>query len=112
MAEKYGLHISLNLLSFDLVNEPPVPVAGVMTRADYERVVRRAVAAIREISPERLIMAERVSIGNEPCFELADLKIAQSCRAYIPMGLSHYQASWAPTKTTAAINSTENCWSY
>ncbi len=81
-------------LSFDLVNEPPAPAPDGMTRADHERVIRAAVAAIRAVDPDRLIVADGLSWGNQPIPELADLGIAQSCRAYQPMGVSHYQASW------------------
>ncbi|GGJ00652.1 endoglucanase [Alicyclobacillus cellulosilyticus] len=83
-------------LSFDLVNEPPVPSPDGMTLADYERVVRAAVAAIRAVDPDRLIFCEGHSIGNEPCPNLVDLGIAQSCRGYIPAGLTHYRAGWVP----------------
>jgi endoglucanase len=78
-----------------------------MTRADHEAVVRTAVRAIRAIDAERLIIADGVNYGNEPLPELADLalasngspeaqapNLAQSCRAYAPMGVSHYKASW------------------
>jgi endoglucanase len=81
-------------LSFDLVNEPPAPTPGGMTRADHARVIRAAVAAIRAADPQRQIIADGLSWGNDPIPELADLKIAQSCRAYQPMALSHYQAPW------------------
>jgi endoglucanase len=81
-------------LSFDLVNEPPAPTPEGMTRAAHERVVREAVRVIREIDPERLIFADGLSWGNDPLPELADLPLAQSCRAYQPMGISHYQAPW------------------
>ena len=81
-------------LSFNLVNEPVRPSPDGMTRADHERVVRAAVAAIRRLDPERLIIADGVSWATGPCPELADLGIAQSCRAYAPMGISHYKASW------------------
>ena len=86
-------------LSFDLVNEPPNAGEGrpplyPMTRADHERVVRTAVAAIREIDPDRLIIADGLGYGRDPLPELADTGIAQSCRAYEPMGVSHYKASW------------------
>ena len=81
-------------VSFDLVNEPPAPSATGMTRADNERVVRAAVGAIRAADPQRLILADGLSWGNEPMPELADLKIGQSCRAYAPMEISHYQAPW------------------
>jgi endoglucanase len=80
-------------LSFNLVNEPP-RVSDAMTREDHERVIRAAVQAIREADPERLIVADGLSFGRTPCPELADLGIAQSCRAYDPMGVSHYKAHW------------------
>jgi len=82
-------------LSFNLVNEPVTPSPDGMTRLDHERVVRATAAAIRAVDPDRLIIADGLSWGNDPSPELADLKIAQSCRAYAPMGVSHYKASWA-----------------
>lgn len=85
--------ISSEKLSFNLVNEPTSP-SGEMSRADHERVIREVTAAIRKIDPDRLIIADGLTWGNEPCPELADLKIAQSCRAYLPMRVSHYKASW------------------
>jgi len=80
-------------LSFNLVNEPGA-VGEHMSRDDHERVVRAAVAAIRKEDPERLIIADGIGWANIPCPELKDLGIAQSCRAYTPMGVSHYKASW------------------
>jgi len=80
-------------LSFDLLNEPPTP-SDAMTRLDHERVVRALTGAIREQDPERRIIADGLSWGNDPVPELADLGIAQSCRAYLPMGISHYRAPW------------------
>ena len=62
--------------------------------ADHERVMRAAAAAVRKIDPERLIILDGVSWGTEPCPELANLGTAQSCRAYAPMGVSHYMATW------------------
>lgn len=88
-------------LSFNLVNEPARVIPEVMTRADHERVVRAAVAAIRNIDPERLVILDGLLWGNVPLPELADLRtvaVAQSCRAYVPMGLSHYQASWVESQ--------------
>jgi endoglucanase len=81
-------------LSFNLVNEPAREDPAVMTRGDHERVVRGAVAAIRAIDPERLVIADGLDWANTPLPELADLEIAQSCRAYLPMNVSHYRASW------------------
>lgn len=86
--------ISSTGLSFNLINEPALPVPGVMSREDHERVVRTTVTAIRAIDPGRLIIADGLNWANEPLPELRDLGIAQSCRAYWPMGVSHYKASW------------------
>jgi len=86
--------INSDNLSFNLVNEPPLPDEKMMTRQDHERVIRKAVTAIRTIDPHRMIIADGMQWGNAPCPELADLGIAQSCRAYYPMGVSHYQAEW------------------
>ncbi len=85
-------------LSFNLINEPPAPSAEGMTRADHERVVRTTVAAIRDVDPDRLIIADGLGHGRLPLPELADLGIAQSCRAYEPMGVSHYRASWVDSR--------------
>jgi len=93
MARRYR-GVPSERLSFNLVNEPPAPRDDAMTRADHERVVRAAVAAIREADPDRLVIADGVAWGRETCPELAALGIAQSCRAYSPMGISHYQAHW------------------
>jgi endoglucanase len=81
-------------LSFDLLNEPLAPDGGQMTGDDYARVVRAATKAIRDADPERLIIADGVRWGNQPCPDLADLNIGQSCRGYSPMEISHYKASW------------------
>jgi endoglucanase len=90
-------------VSFDLVNEPPSPAEDGdlerMTRADHERVVRAAVAAIRAVDPEGLILADGLYYGKRPVPELADLGIAESCRAYDPMAISHAGASWVPSES-------------
>lgn len=81
-------------LSFDLVNEPPKPTPEGMTRSDHERVARTAVQAIREVDADRMVIADGLGYGRIPSPELNDCGIAQSCRAYEPMGVSHYKASW------------------
>lgn len=92
-------------LSFNLLNEPPPPDDALPTpqtlpmqsasRAEHEAVVRQAVAAIRAESPDRLIIADGMWYGRGfPSPELADLKIGQSTRAYMPMGLTHWNATW------------------
>ncbi|HVS72787.1 MAG TPA: cellulase family glycosylhydrolase [Phycisphaerae bacterium] len=89
-------------LSFDLLNEPPaVGLGGILTgsgasRASHERVIRRAVGAIAAIDPARQVLANGLNYGNEPMPEFADLapRLAQSCRAYLPFGVTHYKAHW------------------
>jgi aryl-phospho-beta-D-glucosidase BglC (GH1 family) len=100
-SERYR-EISSLRLSFDLLNEPAYigdmndqyakkgPVPGDI----YREVAEGAVRAIREVSPERLIIADGNGGGNYVIPELTDLGIAQSCRAYYPGLVSHYQASW------------------
>jgi len=83
-------------LSFDLVNEPPADSDEIgwntgMVRADHRRVIGAATAAIRAIDPNRLILADGMHWGAKPSPELFDLGIAQSCRAYAPMGLAQYR---------------------
>lgn len=92
-AERYK-GISSKDLSFNLINEPPHISDEIMTRADHERVIRKTVDFIRKIDNERLIIIDGISYGNEPLPELSDLKVVQSCRGYLPMGLTHYKASW------------------
>jgi endoglucanase len=83
-------------LSFDLVNEPPaVGLRGMDGIERYVRVCRAASAAVRAADPDRLIIADGTGYGNYAHPELADLKIAQSCRAYFPMAISHHRAHWA-----------------
>lgn len=97
-------------VSFNLINEPASPGAD-MTREGHARVVRTATAAIRKVDPDRLIIADGVDWATTPCPELADLGIAQSCRAYTPHTLTHYKAEWvdsagwpAPTWPSAEWN--------
>ena len=88
--------ISSDQLSFNLINEPMAPSPDGMTRKDHDRVIRSATSTIHAMDLQRLIIADGLSWGNDPCPELTDLGIAQSCRAYNPMGISHYKAPWWP----------------
>ncbi len=95
MFAKRYLGIPSSRLSFNLVNEPMNPDPARMSRDDHERVMRTAVKEIRAVDPERLIILDGLTWGTDPLPELADLGVAQSCRAYAPAGVSHYKASWA-----------------
>jgi endoglucanase len=100
-AERYK-NISSEKLSFDLLNEPAYiedmndqyakkgPVPGEI----YRSVAAGVCKEIRSVSPDRLIIADGNGGGNSVIPELTDLKIGQSCRAYYPGLVSHYQASW------------------
>lgn len=100
-------------LSFDLVNEPPAPSEERgLTSADYEGVVRAAVAAIRAAAPERLVIIDGLSWGNAPVPEVADLRIAQSCRGYLPFGISHYRAPWNDAGMSAPIPAWPGGWNW
>lgn len=76
-------------LSFNLLNEP-----ANIDAAAYRRVVEALAAAIRAEDPDRLIIADGLQWGGQPCAELKPLRIAQATRGYTPMTLTHYKASW------------------
>ncbi len=96
MAKRYK-GLSKEKLSFDLINEPPSP-GEMMSRVDHERVVRTTVETIRLVNPDRIVIADGMSWGNDPAPELAGLRIGQSTRAYQPMFISHCGASWVNYK--------------
>ncbi len=81
-------------LSFNLVNEAPSPREGHMTREDYRRVMTRATEKIRATSPDRLVIIDGLSVGNEVVKEMIPTKVAQSVHAYRPAEISHFRASW------------------
>jgi endoglucanase len=85
--------ISSDRLSFNLINEPTNP-RSTMSRQDHARVIRATVQAIREIDHDRLIVIDGLRWGREPADDLADLGLVHSTRAYEPMNISHYRASW------------------
>jgi aryl-phospho-beta-D-glucosidase BglC (GH1 family) len=81
-------------LSFDLINEPPNVGQYGMTRKNHAALIRRTVAAIRAIDPQRAIVIDGLSGGGAAMPELADLGAIHSGRGYQPMPVSHYQATW------------------
>jgi endoglucanase len=99
---------SNKLISFDLVNEPSMredmndqhsahgPVPGDV----YRKVAKGAADAIRKIKPDAIVIADGNNGGSNVIPELADLNIAQSCRAYYPGQISHYKAPWANKDTS------------
>ena len=86
--------VSSEVLSFDLINEPPDIGQYGMTRDIHEALIRRVVAGIRTVDPARRIVIDGLEGGNVAMPELADLDLIQSTRGYQPMPVSHHGASW------------------
>ena len=94
--------ISSEKLSFDLLNEPAYiedmndqfAKKSLVPGEIYHKVAEGVSKTIRSISPDRLIIADGNSGGNNVIPELDDLNISQSCRGYWPGLVSHYQAPW------------------
>ncbi|MDN4501338.1 cellulase family glycosylhydrolase [Alteromonadaceae bacterium BrNp21-10] len=94
---------SSDKISFDLVNEPSLREdmndqhgkRETVPPATYHRIAKAASEAIRQISPQRLIIADGNNGGHVAVPELADLDIGQSCRGYFPFNISHHKAPWA-----------------
>lgn len=112
-AERYK-DIPSEKLSFDLLNEPAFredmndqySKSGPVPGETYRKVAVAASGAIRESSPERLIIADGNSGGSNVIPELIDLNIGQSCRGYYPHYVSHFQASWVwkdPSKAPVPV---------
>jgi len=87
-------------LSFNLVNEAPRPREGYMSREDYRRVMTRGTETIRRTSPDRLVIVDGLSVGNEVVEEMIPTRVAQSVHAYRPAEISHFRASWVDRKST------------
>jgi endoglucanase len=92
-AERYK-GINSDRLSFDLLNEPPF----MADQSRYVEIVRALTGAIREASPDRLIVADGADIGQTPVLGLVDLGIVQSIHCYQPKMISHYTATWVPKR--------------
>lgn len=89
--------VPASALSFDLLNEPATQTPTSEAWVDdgmYARVVRTLVAAIREESPGRPIIANGLVWGRIPVPALADLGIMQSLHVYDPIYLTHWKAEW------------------
>jgi len=103
-------------LSFDLLNEPPNPGQDGMTRRNHASLMRRTLAAIRAIDPDREITIDGLGGGYFAMPELADLGLTHSARGYHPMPVSHHQASWwtgnrdAPAPHYPGLRWQGRCW--
>jgi endoglucanase len=95
-------NVSTKKISFDLVNEPCYRVdvndtsskTTAVPGATYRTVAQAATSVIRKENPNYYVIADGNNGGSDVVPELADLKIAQSCRGYQPFEISHYKAPW------------------
>jgi hypothetical protein len=83
-----------DVLSFDLVNEPPAPGVHGMTRSNHAALIHRAVAAIRAIDLQREIIIDGLGGGFLALPELTGLGVIHSGRGYHPMPVTHHKAGW------------------
>ncbi|MDX2150652.1 MAG: cellulase family glycosylhydrolase [Bryobacteraceae bacterium] len=98
LAKRYR-DIGNSELSLNLLNEAPNPRPGYMTREDYRRVMTRAANKIREITPDRTIIIDGLSVGNQVVYEMMPTGVAQSVHAYSPAEVSHYRAGWVDKRS-------------
>lgn len=81
MAEYYK-DVPTNLLSFNLLNEPH-GADDEPSDAQYSEIMLRAIEAIREVTPDRLIFADALGvIQSIPVQGLADAQIVQAVHPY------------------------------
>lgn len=96
-AKRYkGVH--KDKISFNLFNEAPWPNDN-FNGEIYKNAITPAVEVIREISPDRIIIADGMGAGNLCTHELIPLGINQSVHCYIPGNLSHYKVDWMQDRT-------------
>jgi len=87
-AERYK-DVPREVLSFNLVNEP-ANISG----EEYVNAVLPAIQAIRNISPNRIIISDAVDWGNARVDDILEYDVVMSPHFYQPMQISHYRAEW------------------
>jgi endoglucanase len=91
--------ISPKKLSFNLLNEAPSPREGYVSREDYITIMSKAASIIRSYTPDRIVIVDGLSVGNDVIPELIPLNFVQSVHSYVPALISHYRASWVDKGT-------------
>jgi aryl-phospho-beta-D-glucosidase BglC (GH1 family) len=77
-------------LSFNLVNEP-----ADMDEAAYVNVMKKAIAKIQSINPDRVIFVDGLNYSRNLISSLRSEKnIIQAIHVYDPVTLTHYKAEW------------------
>jgi len=87
-AERYKA-IPVEALSFNLVNEP-----GNVSGETYAQAMQPAIQAIREVSPQRVIISDAVDFGNGRIDAILAQNVVFSPHFYNPVTLTHYKADW------------------
>jgi len=87
-AKRY-IDIQNEHLSFNFVNEPTQ-----VSEDAYTAVIKKAADAIREIDPNRVLIADGLEYGQYPSNMIKELGIAQATRGYFPHTVSHFKANW------------------
>ncbi len=83
-------NISPEKLSFNLVNEP-----NNVSEEVYVSIMKKAIDAIHEVTPNRVIFVDGLGYGRGLLLSLKDEpNIAQAIHSYDPFSLTHYKASW------------------
>jgi len=81
-------------LSFNLFNEPTRHVTG----ANYLKVAKKLIAAIRTEDPRRFIMIDGDQCASQPVKELYGVpSLGQAFRGYTPHVLTHYLSGYIKT---------------
>ena len=94
IAERYR-NVPEDMLSFNPVNEPP----GDLDETVYARVMTNVTAAIRAISPKRLVVVDGLGGDRHPCAALYGARnIGQATRGYVPEAVSQ----WKPVRNGVA----------
>lgn len=79
---KYYKDVPSNLLSFNLLNEPH-DAYGTLSDEVYSDVMLKAIDAIREVTPERLIFADTLGVTQGvPVQGLKDAQVVQTVHPY------------------------------
>ncbi len=86
------------MLAYEIMNEP---VAD--DPEDWNKLIARAVAAIRELEPSRIIVIgsnKWQTAENFPFLKVpeGDTNIILSVHTYVPMIITHYTAGWNPLR--------------
>ncbi len=87
-AERYK-NISGTAISFNLVNEPYNVSADA-----YSAAVLPAIQAIREVTPQRIIISDALDAGNDRLAALLGSDVVLSPHFYNPVTITHYKAEW------------------